>query len=121
MIEEVDNIIEHFGVKGMKWGIRKDRRPSSSKSSKDYKKGEEKRLSDQELRARVNRLNMERQYRDLISKQNPPSSMRRGVKAVGGILAGAGSKAIRDYLGKRVFKAVVEDLGKKLQLPGSTR
>ena len=73
--------LQHHGIKGMKWGIRKDRKKSSMVSGKkkrstttsglheDYKKAHDRTsartMSDAELRARINRLQMEKQYSDL--------------------------------------------------------
>lgn len=144
-IDGIEAIINHHGVKGMKWGVRK--RPSSSgrKSSKGQqkrdttglKKGSDKaqkapptktykgsrkaarKLSDSDLQDRVKRLNMEKQYRDLVSKQNPPSAISRGSKKVGSILVNAGSKAMTNFLGKKVFPAVLESAGSRAGLPGT--
>jgi len=124
----IEDIIEHHGVKGMKWGVRKDRRSSGAAarrntratpkpppkkteekrvSSKKFKAKDATKLSDQELRERVNRLNMEKQYRDLISKQNPPGTVSRGVKAVGRILTRSGETALTKYFGKAVFPVLI--------------
>lgn len=78
----------HHGVKGMKWGVRRKRSTISSTGSKgfkkkktkiqeevheDYKNAHSKKsvssMSDAELRARINRIQMEQQY----SKLNPSS------------------------------------------------
>lgn len=70
----------HFGVKGMKWGVRRDRKRSiSTKRSKsdsdDYiesrkllKKSPNK-LSNSELRKLNERLNLEQQYKNLTTVQ----------------------------------------------------
>jgi hypothetical protein len=59
-----DNL-QHTGVKGMKWGVRKDKLRSSRK------------LSDEELRTRVKRLSLEQQYRNLN-----PSTIQYGERFV---------------------------------------
>lgn len=73
------NYLQHYGVLGMKWGVRRLRSSSTSsvKRSKknkltvdpSYKKAHAKRklkyTSDSELREINNRLNAERQYKDL--------------------------------------------------------
>jgi hypothetical protein len=92
--------LAHYGIKGMRWGIRrfenadgtltpagkrryknpdgtltpagKRRYNKGGKTEPDYSK-----LSDQELRTKVNRLNMERQYSQLM---NPPTRVKRGAE-----------------------------------------
>lgn len=74
------NELYHFGVKGMKWGVRKDRKRSvSSKRSrsdnKDYTESRDllkkspNKLSNAELRKINERLNLEQQYSNLTTIQ----------------------------------------------------
>ena len=62
----------HYGVLGMKWGVRKKRK-QSVKVHRDYYNAHSKKsiheMSDQELRSRINRLQMEQNY-TRISNQN---------------------------------------------------
>ena len=44
-----EEFMEHYGVKGMHWGIRNDKENISA-------------ISDEELRARVNRIRLETEY-----------------------------------------------------------
>lgn len=75
----------HWGIKGMKWGIRRFQKkdgsltPAGKKRYKDdvhedYAKAHSKKsvksMSNQELRDRNNRLQAERQYRDLTRREN---------------------------------------------------
>lgn len=81
-----DLYLLHYGVKGMKWGVRKDRTISSSerrrlkkeasiekkrtkaldrRTSARYTYRQRKHLTDAELRQRINRLQMEKQLKDL--------------------------------------------------------
>lgn len=67
--------LEHHGVKGMKWGVRKAARRVSSSIKRrkqrryersDYAKA--KSLSDQELRDRINRINLEQSYISAVER-----------------------------------------------------
>ena len=81
----VQNELTHWGVKGQKWGVRRFRnkdgsltsagkkraraRNASEDAHDDYKKAHDpknvKTMSDKELRERLNRLQMEKQYSQL--------------------------------------------------------
>lgn len=89
------NELTHYGVKGMRWGIRKKRTYHD-----DYQKAHSKKsirdMSDKELRERNNRLQMEQQYAQLTKKKN------RGAQAVKTVIATAGTlialdNAIKTY------------------------
>lgn len=88
----------HYGVLGMKWGVRRSeaqlaraQRKAAKKEPphEDYKKAHSgksyKSMSNQELKDVNNRLNMERQYKDLTKKTST------GKKLVTGFIKGAGT------------------------------
>lgn len=88
------NELLHYGVLGMKWGVRRTpaqlarargKKSSDEDASDDYKKAHDKKsvksMSDKELRDRLNRLQMEQQY----SKLNP-TTVSKGQKIVNGLL-----------------------------------
>lgn len=92
----------HYGLKGMKWGVRRyqnsdgtltdaGKKRYSSNAHEDYKKAHSKKsikqMSDAELRNRNNRLQMEQQYRDLKRKSSA------GKRAVDGFIKTAGTIA----------------------------
>lgn len=78
-----DEFLAHFGVRGMKWGVRKKRSASSDAQHHGAnKKKALKELSDDDLRTLVNRLNMEQNARRLN-----PSKVNAGHNAVKAALA----------------------------------
>lgn len=102
-----NNSLQHYGVLGMKWGRRKAAGSSSTSSNKkarsephdDYKKAHSsknvKTMSDKELRDRINRLQMEKQYKQLSAKEKSA-----GAKIVGEILGNAGKQVATKYTAK---------------------
>lgn len=89
------NELIHYGVLGMKWGVRRTEaqlaRARNSKTttkeeiSDDYNKAHSKKsvksMSDAELRSRLNRLRMEQEYKKLSSED-----INKGKKAVNKII-----------------------------------
>lgn len=92
-----EEYLEHHGILGMKWGVRRyqnkdgtltaagkkraakleseysklmgEKKTSSDHSSSNKKTVKE--LTNEELQERINRLNLEQRYSELMSKQNP--------------------------------------------------
>ena len=99
----------HYGILGMKWGVRrfqnkdgsltslgKSRKKSKSAdvpTHEDYSNAHNKKsvksMSDAELRARLNRLQMEKNYQTLIGDDN----VSKGKKIVNGLLKAATTTA----------------------------
>lgn len=111
----------HYGVLGMKWGVRRNRRKSSSSSSSkkkssrvsdDYaeyqklKKRKPSSLSNNELRKLNDRMNLEQNYRRLN-----PSTVSKGLAIATTTAAALGTVAnlYNNYnqvinIGKKILK-----------------
>lgn len=107
--------LAHFGIKGMKWGVRKNRSDSgggSSKSQSFLSKDEPTtsewhrsrrfdHLSNKDLKARINRIEMEKKYRDLTMTKS--ERRRKAIKkAIGDILANTAKKQAQLVVDKQV-------------------
>jgi hypothetical protein len=75
----------HWGVKGMKWGVRRKRRNVHEDHVKTHAKKHVSELSTKELKERNNRLQAEQDYARLTKKKN------RGAQAVKTFISVAGT------------------------------
>ena len=93
--------ITHHGILGMKWGKRKNSSAFGSvvgrkKSSPDVKK-----MSDSELKQKINRLQMEKQYTQLTRKESSA-----GKKFVMNVLTDASKQTASKYVSKYMSQGV---------------
>lgn len=84
--------IQHSGIKGMKWGVRRYQNkdgsltPAGKKRYNNYET-EAKNMTDQELRSKINRMNLEKRYINLskgqASKTNRALDLTGKATAIG--------------------------------------
>lgn len=89
-VDSSSNFIEHFGIKGMKWGFRKQRiskvkarrrARNSAKTSAKWKKKYQNRasMSDKDIRKATERLRLENDFAEQI-KRNAQVTMKPANK-----------------------------------------
>lgn len=88
--------LKHFGIPGMRWGVRRDRTSGRKpKGSEDYRATKQLRkkklqdLSNKELQTLNNRLQLEQQYKNLTKKK-----LSVGQKKVKEVLGKIGGKVV---------------------------
>lgn len=79
MINEEE--LMHYGVLGMRWGVRRaSKRSGGSKKKKASRQPQQpqkkRRMSNKELNARVKRMQLEKQYRDLTNDLTPKTKSK---------------------------------------------
>ena len=115
----------HFGIKGMKWGVRRFQRKDGTRTKAgkrrerdSWRSRDAKTISDEELRKRIQRLQTERNYKQLMESDAKRTLRQIGQnvtsnaagKIVGTIAAGAGLYAAKKAFEKRGKGAVFDEI-----------
>ena len=105
------NELYHHGILGQKWGVRrteaqlarggKGKTSSSKVSAKAEQKSKVKSMSDAELRQKINRMQMEKQYSQLSKKD-----ISAGQKFVSDVFMNAAKQTATNYVSKYMTKGV---------------
>lgn len=104
---ELEDFLKHYGVRGMKWGVRKNRSSKGRSGLTTFNKNPN-RLSDEELNRRIKRMELEKKYTDL----NAPIKSN-GEKYVKTLLESSGKGAVGAVIGTSVTFLVGRALKKK--------
>jgi len=112
-VKDLDDVLQHYGIKGMRWGIRRANPSASAPASEDHqnsvatkkqiKTSGTKSLSNQELKTYLERMDLEQRY----NKANPSASKKAG-KAIGEFLVSIGKKELAAAASKEVAKALTK-------------
>jgi len=118
--DAVADILAHYGIKGMKWGVRRSQAQldaasadaqSAAAAREKIKKnrGSTKSLSNKELQDMITRMNLEQQYANLASKNSKMSKGQKRVKSALSVAKTAQEvhSIVNGPLGKAIRTAIV--------------
>ena len=158
MKPEVEAFIAHYGVKGMRWGVRNERgegvrkltKPGKKKNLGTAEKADKKKqksteavekltatkkkvedhtpekapdksnptnlyggasfkgVSDVELRAAVSRMQLEKQYKQLMEEAQPKKKKNKGLQIAGDVLMNVGKQQATNLLNKSIENQINE-------------
>lgn len=103
-MNDTEDFLAHYGVKGMRWGVRKDRRAKSGAAKPAYKGASRgkapgtrsydvKKLNNRELKKVVERMKLEQEY----ARLNSPKK-KKGKSFVTNYLKTEGGKLFKQYV-----------------------
>lgn len=123
MIDQaVLNFINHHGVKGQKWGVRRARGSGGSSTARTTFKKAPSKLSDVELAKRIKRMETEKRYNEL--NRNDVSKGKQfvtdvvtnsGRKVATTVLTGASLVAIKAALTAKFGDGVAAEATRRLK------
>lgn len=101
--------LAHFGVQGMRWGVRKGPSADTKVRRNRAKMHKNRRtLSDAELKKAVSRMQMEKKLKTLVEDDLIPGKMaakeflsKTGSAFVGAAAGAAGAALVKSYLDKK--------------------
>lgn len=107
----VDRILAHYGVKGMKWGVRRKRTPGEPAHG-DAKRAKRvvgrarnsgtDAISNKDLQAAITRMNLEQQYNRLRPKTNSEKAKAWVAETLLGIGKEQANRVAKDLAAEQV-------------------
>jgi hypothetical protein len=130
-METVDEVLEHVGVRGMRWGVRKDRKArvkvgddlktirvpnnTSTDAMKAHntsvmiKKHGLKAVTNQELKDLNYRINLEQNFRKMVPKEQ--GRIRKGRDIMEKMVWKAGEEQLQPYISRYAGEGLTKVLG----------
>lgn len=110
MIIQTDTTLQHYGVKGQKWGVRKKptRQEQKRRSARQDASNRRRQLSDKDLNQIIERLNNEKKLKNLVEED-----LRPGKAVAKKIMSESGQKVVRTVVAGSAMYAIKAAMTKK--------
>jgi hypothetical protein len=114
---------EHYGKKGMKWGVRNRTKAEDRERGKRFKASQNRRrIPDAELDSMISRLEKEKKLKNLVAEDLSPGTQvvkkivgDSGQKIARTVVAGAGIYAVKTVIDKKFGKEAAAYIAPKLK------
>lgn len=123
--EDVDSFLEHHGIKGQKWGVRRFQNEDGTltpagkvRYNDDLTKKDVNKMTDEELRAANNRIAAEQQFQNLTGTSQPGRALTKdnAIKIGATFVAtGASTFLLRKWKKDRFFEPKIGANGRALK------
>jgi uncharacterized membrane-anchored protein YjiN (DUF445 family) len=107
--KEVDDILAHYGIKGMKWGVRRKSGPASADSARSsavkssVKTGGVKSVSNKDLQDAITRMRLEQDFKRLKTNEKPVVT-----RFIASTLQEIGKREVQAQIAKRVARTAAK-------------
>lgn len=111
-VTSVGDFLSHYGVKGMRWGVRRGKSAKEGPSAESKKateirsrakRSKPKALTNAELRSAIERMNLEQQFKRLSTNERPVVT-----RFIASTLQEIGKREVQAAVAKKVAKAAVK-------------
>lgn len=129
-LDAVDDALQHYGIRGMRWGVRRTRAQIDADSADVTKKKATQAkikknrttdvLSNDELKALNERLNLEQNYIQLMQRQEasrPKSPMERGARWAGETALSIAQTQTKNIVNNAITKRIEDNFAEHLLTP----
>jgi hypothetical protein len=105
MSNDIDDFLEHYGVRGQKWGVRRSESARAINSKTPTARAKAKRMTDEDLQKSIKRMELEKRYVDL-NKQTSNAGKQYAKGVLDQVGKGAATIVVTTVLAATIGRAI---------------